>query len=198
MWGATLTGPAHFICATISIHAPRVGSDRGIQAYFSRCFDISIHAPRVGSDETRRRAAIGELPISIHAPRVGSDHAQQNNRACAAIFQSTLPVWGATQIYRLWCPDAHISIHAPRVGSDVSALLVKGDCLAISIHAPRVGSDGAFHTLPSFLLYFNPRSPCGERPCCAGKLLRAVRISIHAPRVGSDIKTDKIQLSVLY
>ena len=33
---------------------------------------------------------------------------------------------------------------------------------------------------------FNPRSPCGERPCRVDKDESAVRISIHAPHAGSD------------
>ena len=36
-------------------------------------------------------------------------------------------------------------------------------CL-ISIHAPHAGSDMAFFIIPHFYFYFNPRSPCGERP----------------------------------
>ena len=80
-------------------------------------------------------------------------------------FQSTLPVWGATDGLLIRPAGSQkISIHAPRVGSDVAArsgggwlmefqstLPVWGatetnrreyirDC--ISIHAPRVGSDG--------------------------------------------------------
>ena len=40
--------------------------------------------------------------------------------------------------------------------------------------------------LPGEEVYFNPRSPCGERPAlgCAGASVHD--ISIHAPRVGSD------------
>ena len=34
--------------------------------------------------------------ISIHAPRVGSDHVATNIAFLLEIFQSTLPVWGAT------------------------------------------------------------------------------------------------------
>ena len=34
--------------------------------------------------------------------------------------------------------------------------------------------------------YFNPRSPCGERPARADIRKRAKLISIHAPRAGSD------------
>ena len=38
--------------------------------------------------------------ISIHAPRVGSDEGITIPRMIPSIFQSTLPVWGAT----LWAP----------------------------------------------------------------------------------------------
>ena len=95
VWGATKTGLNQFFVAWISIHAPRVGSDRpGPKDFGNHCdFNprspcgerryhdnylkdvtfISIHAPRVGSD----RMLAGELDssntISIHAPRVGSD-----------------------------------------------------------------------------------------------------------------------------
>ena len=34
------------------------------------------------------------------------------------LFQSTLPVWGATEIIAAGCVTLEISIHAPRVGSD--------------------------------------------------------------------------------
>ena len=85
------------------------------------------------------------------------------------------------------CKPSSISIHAPRVGSDAYASF--GDALPIiSIHAPRVGSDGAFKLHPSSLTYFNPRSPCGERPLMDGTSLALYLISIHAPRVGSDAR----------
>ena len=78
------------------------------------------------------------------------------------IFQSTLPVWGAT----LGLPDTveivDISIHAPRVGSDDGTIYALPQRF-ISIHAPRVGSD-----------------------CVTTARRRSLTISIHAPRVGSD------------
>ena len=55
-------------------------------------------------------------------------------------FQSTLPAWGATPLRNLKYCRGHISIHAPRMGSDVL-----------------LGSSNRW------LLYFNPRSPHGER-----------------------------------
>ena len=94
VWGATKAAEQAEIKQTISIHAPRVGSDLSFIQVL-RHLNISIHAPRVGSDSRlllrlRRRknfnprSPCGErllsfiqvlrhLNISIHAPRVGSD-----------------------------------------------------------------------------------------------------------------------------
>ena len=126
------------------------------------------------------------LCISIHAPRVGSDARFFSIQYSAGIFQSTLPVWGATPSRYGSVQHVRISIHAPRVGSDMicCSTLITADC--ISIHAPRVGSDqlilfapsrntGFQSTLPVWgatdhatavlgqRCDFNPRSPCGER-----------------------------------
>ena len=56
---------------------------------------ISIHAPRVGSDRVVLRGK-RILSISIHAPRVGSDGQHAPPLDSYVLFQSTLPVWGAT------------------------------------------------------------------------------------------------------
>jgi len=101
------------------------------------------------------------------------------------LFQSTLPVRGATCATKLFEQKKAISIHAPRAGSDVG------------------------YQMPiSWVSNFNPRSPCGERLCipfvivviigfqstlpvrgatltpCGRKA--SMQISIHAPRAGSD------------
>ena len=93
--------------------------------------DFNPRSP-CGERPGRRRSSILTEAISIHAPRVGSDLRTFNPRSpCGerledyisgvkrAIFQSTLPVWGATIRSRNISPAAFlISIHAPRVGSD--------------------------------------------------------------------------------
>ena len=38
-------------------------------------------------------------------------------------------------------------------------------------------------------MYFNPRSPHGERPTASGDVAQPLKISIHAPRTGSDPQT---------
>ena len=57
-----------------------------------------------------------------------------------------------------------ISIHAPRVGSDLRNDVKFLVLQSISIHAPRVGSDLPSPSCWRLPRYFNPRSPCGERP----------------------------------
>ena len=79
-------------------------------------------------------------------------------------FQSTLPVGGATCDQQPAVSPVVISIHAPRGGSDrynSSNYIATGN---ISIHAPRGGSDRIITLLFTVLVYFNPRSPWGERP----------------------------------
>ncbi len=193
-------------CHVISIHAPRVGSDQH-SADHSPAKRISIHAPRVGSDAINVPSICRFTRISIHAPRVGSDPGREalagaqgnfNPRSpCGERlsvfhrlspnerFQSTLPVWGATERFSVLFHLFVISIHAPRVGSDSSTpcnpvitmlfqstLPVWGATVwgsfffggeNISIHAPRVGSDWLPGDTSPPQGDFNPRSPCGER-----------------------------------
>ena len=61
-------------------------------------------------------------------------------RQRTAVFQSTLPAWGATTQHLSHLSDPNISIHAPRMGSDEWRVIVK------LMHRN-----------------FNPRSPHGER-----------------------------------
>ena len=123
-WGATLAFIRLSNCCSISIHAPRMGSDdhqvtplllldrisihaprMGSDIICSgnvRIARISIHAPRMGSDELIVSQFIVRI-ISIHAPRMGSDLQKEQHQIEVAKFQSTLPAWGATiGLVRLW------------------------------------------------------------------------------------------------
>ena len=125
---------------SISIHAPRGGSDTNELLYASFVFDfnprspwgerlgvtlfaysptiISIHAPRGGSDEYEKQGQTDQQ-ISIHAPRGGSDKFFHLRAFQNQIFQSTLPVGGATGCIAYCQRSILISIHAPRGGSDL-------------------------------------------------------------------------------
>ena len=146
---------------------------------------ISIHAPRVGSDRSLAKRRCTAKKFQSTLPVWGATLLPPRSRAVRR-FQSTLPVWGATGAGQEEVEGVSpISIHAPRVGSDRP---MNNDDLTgkISIHAPRVGSDswlraacwrapGFQSTLPVWGATgrataggrrkgdFNPRSPCGER-----------------------------------
>ena len=83
--------------------------------------EISIHAPRMGSDRRFGQTPGSHVQISIHAPRMGSDSKTVNPVNSANVFQSTLPGWGATSCSMLMVLLLLISIHAPRMGSDRGA-----------------------------------------------------------------------------
>ena len=146
---------------------------------------ISIHAPRVGSDHIPGSGRSDQRDFNPRSP-CGERQPFHHLFISTQEFQSTLPVWGATAA-------PFLRHHKP----------------AISIHAPRVGSDRTARWFFFAVQYFNPRSPCGERPLLpvlstfcvflfqstlpvwgATGVTRIFfgifAISIHAPRVGSD------------
>ena len=184
MGGATRNPSRLSVLTTISIHAPRGGSDVVGNRVCASAM-ISIHAPRGGSDQCRSRIRI-IAAISIHAPRGGSDVDGTTDRASDIDFnprspwgerprgrhsslhkrgfQSTLPVGGATWrgSMTLWSGRRFQSTLP--VGGATIAVISGLQGSAISIHAPRGGSDW------------------GEQPANGfGNI-----ISIHAPRGGSD------------
>ena len=190
----------------ISIHAPRTGSDYAAAQGYT-VVHISIHAPRTGSDFCKScRLIINNdfNPRSPHGERRSGVYATRYSIQ----FQSTLPARGATERFRRVLQAMSISIHAPRTGSDTKGTIQArlntiisihaprtGSDKAsinsrlsdlISIHAPRTGSDADIHVLHPFLIYFNPRSPHGERPFRLYFRGNRLGISIHAPRTGSD------------
>ena len=103
---------------SISIHAPRVGSDHIFGYDFDKATGFQSTLPAWGAtpmivsrcSRTRHfnpRSPRGERPcaagdnsidvISIHAPRVGSDRGVFRRKMIKDTFQSTLPAWGATR-----------------------------------------------------------------------------------------------------
>ena len=124
------------------------------------------------------------------------------------LFQSTLPVWGATLFPhgqhgdksnfnpRSPCGERLVGLTALRKRLTFqSTLPVWGatgyvcksliGCLDFNPRSP-CGERLTAGKLLGQALYFNPRSPCGERPFVNGQFGRFCGISIHAPRVGSD------------
>ena len=125
--------------------------------------------------------------ISIHTPLAGSDALPSPSSTCPSKFQSTLPLRGATRRVHHRRAKRSISIHTPLAGSDLmltdgtentdqfqSTLPLRGATVAttarrhkrhsISIHTPLAGSDRTGWARRIATPYFNPHSPCGERP----------------------------------
>ena len=103
--------------------------------------------------------------ISTHAPRTGSDVPAFGHICDSAVFQPTLPARGAT--FPPLDEVKGLLVFQPtlpaRGATRARAALDAGH--QISTHAPRTGSDAVpTSTLATIKLYFNPRSPHGERP----------------------------------
>ena len=158
--GATLANAASILPHLISIHAPLTGSDPLRRAYKKRRNHFNPRSP------------YGERPYSYKRnsgayyfnPRSPYGERQNPRRVFRMIdiFQSTLPLRGATKFKVVHAVQKNISIHAPLTGSDSQVRGVKNDQF-ISIHAPLTGSDKFGQIQRQFF-----------------------HISIHAPLTGSD------------
>ena len=79
---------------------------------------ISIHTPLAGSDRHLGDMHGRRGRISIHTPLAGSDWVTESHKAPLGVFQSTLPLRGATKQTSLKSGVNRISIHTPLAGSD--------------------------------------------------------------------------------
>ena len=140
MRGATAKYPCHPRHQNISIHAPHAGSDLAYVDPLRRGESFQSTLPMRGATSLTGQHG-GRKNISIHAPHAGSDHRRVEQHTgkdyfnprspCGErlvrgaggdrhiLFQSTLPMRGATSP---WAPGSvlwSISIHAPHAGSDL-------------------------------------------------------------------------------
>ena len=107
-----------------------------------------------------------------------------------SVFQSTLPVGGATSgAYNGYISPA-ISIHAPRGGSDAASSSASSSTGDFNPRSPW-GERRQTTQRSRAMYHFNPRSPWGERQEERGIMEESAPISIHAPRGGSDFLSGK-------
>ena len=145
---------------------------------------ISIHAPRGGSDSCMQQANTRTANFNPRSPW-GERHASVFETLRSKLFQSTLPVGGATFDIGNRLVIEKFQSTLP-VGGATVKLFTKSWLTSISIHAPRGGSDIILVLMFLATAYFNPRSPWGERLVGHCDFFVKIRISIHAPRGGSD------------
>ena len=163
---------------------------------------ISIHALLAESDAVKKAFPSMHI-ISIHALLAESDVAKSYLLSVVALFLSTLSLRRATCGRRASLPVAGhfyprspcgerlnirqiqkiengISIHALLAESDVGLYLVTEKDIPISIHALLAESDILFGGALLCIVYFYPRSPCGERRSSGIKQPRNALFSIPA------------------
>ena len=110
------------------------------------------------------------------------------------LFQSTLPLRGATTVFWRQYQREHISIHAPLTGSDIVYLMITHDPKLFQSTLPLRGATNTITNRNSPIYNFNPRSPYGERLSSFPPSSLRDGISIHAPLTGS----DAIFIAILY
>ena len=149
---------------TISIHAPLTGSDCRYAAKIVALQQISIHAPLTGSDSKKDTLLSVTSHFNPRSP-YGERLSGFISSAVWALFQSTLPLRGATRVDRYKYRRHLISIHAPLTGSDLSRISCSVPRLDFNPRSPygeRPTRQRDYHLHRNF----NPRSPYGERPRC--------------------------------
>ena len=115
---------------------------RGATAYrfsIDETLIISIHTPLAGSDVCGRISVDGEF-ISIHTPLAGSDDTLTTSKPAFELFQSTLPLRGATSDRYEDIIDIKFQSTLPLRGATYARGYHAGN-LGISIHTPLAGSD---------------------------------------------------------
>ena len=153
--------------------------------FYADSLFILIYAPSAWSNVPDSGASAGHTYFNPRSP-CGERRPQMYRNVQKEVFQSTLPVRGATSCRNLWY-NIHVGFQStlPVRGATCDSDRLAA-AIAISIHAPRAGSDinklknwmnvilfqstlpvwGATRTLllrSAVFAYFNPRSPCGER-----------------------------------
>ena len=148
------------VLPTISIHAPRTGSDAYETINRNREL-ISIHAPRTGSDVVATRVTLQRSVFQSTLPARGAT-GERGLYLINLRFQSTLPARGATGLPRTHGRSWKFQSTLPARGATFTGNYAWRS-VVISIHAPRTGSDWQSSVTRRCITHFNPRSPHGER-----------------------------------
>ena len=95
VWGATLDFDGKTQRFSISIHAPRVGSDTRAAAASTSSHYFNPRSP-CGERRSRPVVHVGRCNFNPRSP-CGERRPRRSRRLMQRLFQSTLPVWGATR-----------------------------------------------------------------------------------------------------
>ncbi len=92
-----------------------------------------------------------------------------------------------------WFHEYFISIHASHAGCDLW-WIIPSLIASISIHASHAGCDSPHARSCPLLRHFNPRIPCGMRPCC--QRLGCRRVDFN-PRIPCGMRRKCLQVAAL-
>ena len=154
--------------------------------YRGRRQPISIHTPLAGSDSEWSRMYTLPLLFQSTLPLRGATKVSKPN-AIKSLFQSTLPLRGATRHLQLGRERRQISIHTPLAGSDTPPCVLSAAVIDFNPHSPCGERPRTMRRSSPCHSYFNPHSPCGERLEFCELVGSEVEISIHTPLAGSDL-----------
>ena len=148
---------------------------------------ISIHAPRTGSDETFHSAGRSTAPFQSTLPARGATARFQIKTGFAPDFNPRSP-HGERQPAALWHKHSHrFQSTLPARGATVHRRCRREERRYFNPRSPH-GERPATNRAPRHPDgNFNPRSPHGERRGMSAALSAHQEISIHAPRTGSDL-----------
>ncbi len=126
---------------------------------------VSIHAPRGRSDPTSLLLCLRHGCFNPRSPWEERPRRSTTPRATCPMFQSTLPVGGATARGWYGVIPRRVSIHAPRGRSDSSGEMVCRSTMQRKFQStlPVGGATPPRRALRSAPSGFNPRSPWEER-----------------------------------
>ena len=167
----------------ISIHAPRMGSDRAPAGLPHPC-EISIHAPRMGSDVAPRAVSAVQCYFNPRSPD-GERHVSSGNAGDAGEFQSTLPGWGATGWLHQSVSGRHNFNPRSPDGERPSLPADTCTCGLFQSTLPGWGATCRPSRQPGRSGHFNPRSPDGERPTPTVGCVRGVIFQSTLPGWGA-------------
>ena len=171
---------------SISIHAPRTGSDTVRVGHFFRRNAISIHAPRTGSDYVCRKPERLCPHFNPRSPH-GERHGGGVLLVSLEIFQSTLPARGATNCTAPGPPRrGHFNPRSPHGERRLTPRTRPSRNAGFQSTLPARGATWFQIKQRASPRNFNPRSPHGERLSARAQRTPTGAISIHAPRTGSD------------
>ena len=144
---------------------------------------ISIHAPHAGSDPAGGQLRVAHDDFNPRSP-CGERPEERDKVAHFLIFQSTLPMRGATEAHHILSRTYQFQSTLPMRGATHFEALLAGYA-EISIHAPHAGSD---KRAGQRSCRFQFQSTLPMRGATGGYVLEIVdtKISIHAPHAGSD------------